>query len=64
MFILFTCMNEDPIKNGGVRVLTRCLWELSVAMETGVLIRSGPKPYAVFPPPNDAPDEILFQSAC
>ena len=40
------------------------LWELSVAMETRVLIRSGPKPYAAFPPPNDAPDEIWFQSSC
>ena len=27
------------------------LWELSVAMETRVLIQSGPKPNAGFPPP-------------
>ena len=27
------------------------LWELSVAMETRVLIRPGPKPYTTFPPP-------------
>ena len=27
------------------------LWELSVAMETRVLIRPGPKPNATFPPP-------------
>ena len=27
------------------------LWELSVAMETRVLIRSGPKPNTTFPPP-------------
>ena len=27
------------------------LWELSVAMETRVLIRSGPKPNAANPPP-------------
>ena len=27
------------------------LWELSVAMETRVLIQSAPKPYAAFPPP-------------
>ena len=27
------------------------LWELSVAMETRVLIRPGPKPYKTFPPP-------------
>ena len=39
------------------------LWELSVAMETRVLIRSSPKPNAVNPPPNDAPDEIWLWSA-
>ena len=27
------------------------LWELSVAMDTRVAIRSGPKPNAAFPPP-------------
>ena len=27
------------------------LWELSVAMETRVLIRPGPKPNFTFPPP-------------
>ena len=27
------------------------LWGLSVVMETRILIRSGPKPYAAFPPP-------------
>ena len=27
------------------------LWELSVAMETTVLIRPGPKPNTTFPPP-------------
>ena len=27
------------------------IWELSVAMETRVLIRPGPKPNATFPPP-------------
>ena len=27
------------------------LWELSVAMETRVLIRPGPKPNTTFPPP-------------
>ena len=27
------------------------LWELSVAMETRVLIRPGPKPNITFPPP-------------
>ena len=34
------------------------LWELSVAMETRVLIESGPKLNAAFPPPNDASDKI------
>ena len=28
-----------------------CLWELSVAMETRVLIRPGPKPNTAFLPP-------------
>ena len=27
------------------------LWELSVAMETRVLVRPGPKPNTTFPPP-------------
>ena len=27
------------------------LWELSIAMETRVLIRPGPKPNTTFPPP-------------
>ena len=27
------------------------LWELSVAIETRVLIRAGPKPNVTFPPP-------------
>ena len=27
------------------------LWELSVAMETRILIRPGPKPNTTFPPP-------------
>ena len=58
-FVLVTCKNEEnPIKNKGARVATRfspniTLWEISVAMETRVLIRSGPKPNAVFPPSND-----------
>ena len=55
MVVLVTCKNEDDhIKNEGARVLTRffpiiTLWELSVTMETRVLIRSGPKPNAAFP---------------
>ena len=34
------------------------LWELSVAMETRVLIRPGPKPNTIFPLLNDALDKI------
>ena len=59
MVVLVTCKNEeDPIKKEGARVatrvppLSRTLWELSVAMETRVLIRSDPKHIAAFPPPN------------
>ena len=57
MDVLVTCKyEEDPIKNEGARVVTTfspiiTLWELSVAMDTRVLIRSGPKPNAAFPPP-------------
>ena len=57
MVVLATCKNkEEPIKNEGARVVTRfCpnikLWELSVAMETRVLIESSPKPNADNPPP-------------
>ena len=53
---LVTCKyEEDTIKNDGARVLTTfppilTLWELSVAMDTRVPIRSGPKPNAAFPP--------------
>ena len=56
MDVLVTCKyEEDPIKNEGARVVTTffpiiTLWELSVAMDTRVLIRSGPKPNASFPP--------------
>ena len=56
MDVLVTCKyEEDLIKNEGARVLTTfpiiTLWELSVAMDTRVPIRSGPKPNAAFPPP-------------
>ena len=34
------------------------LWELSVATEIKVLIRSGQKPKTANPHPNDASDEI------
>ena len=47
---------EDPIKNEVARVATAfspiiTQWELSLAMETRVLIRPSPKPNATFPPP-------------
>ena len=53
MDVLITCKyEEDPIKNEGARVdTTLTLWEVSVAMDTRVPIRSGPKPNAAFPPP-------------
>ena len=38
------------IKSGNTVFAIITLWELSVAMETRVLIQSGPKPYAAFPP--------------
>ena len=56
MDVLVTCKYEEvQIKNEGARVVTTffpilTLWELSVAMDTRVLIRSGPKPNASFPP--------------
>ena len=62
MVVLLTCKNEeDPIKNKGDGALTRytpiiTLYELSVAMGTRVLIRSGPKPNAAFPHPNGVSD--------
>ena len=34
-----------------IKLLECSLWEISVAMETRVLIRSGPKPNAAFTPP-------------
>ena len=57
MIVLIIPKNEeDPIKNEVARVATTfspllvTQWELSVAMETRVLIRPGPKPDATFPP--------------
>ena len=41
--------------------LIKTLWELFVAMETGVLDRPGPKPNKAFPHQNDATDKILLQ---
>ena len=64
MVVLITCKNEDPIKNEGARVATRffpiiTLWELSVAMETRVLIGPDPKPNAAFPHLYDASDKFV-----
>ena len=69
MDVLVTCKyEEDPIKNEGARVLTIffpiiTLWELSVAMDNRVPIRSGPKPNAAFPPPHDGSDRISLRLA-
>ena len=54
MDILVTCKFEEaPLKNEVVidRAIFPIIsqWELSVAMETRVFIRSAPKPYAAFP---------------
>ena len=44
--------DEKQQRKSGDTVFTIItLWELSVAMETKVLIRSDPKPYAANPPP-------------
>ena len=56
MDVLVTCKyEEDSIKNEGASVHNIfpiiTLWELSVAMDTRVPIRSSPKPIAAFPPP-------------
>ena len=56
MDVLVTCKyEEDQIKNEGARVFTTfspiiTLWELSVAMDTRVPIRSGSKPNAALAP--------------
>ena len=53
---MHTCKyKKDLIKNNRekVEIIFPIVsqWELSVAMETRVLIQSTPKPYAAFPPP-------------
>ena len=64
MDVLVTCKNkEDPIKNESARLVTIfspivTLWDLSVAMETRVLIRSGTILLQPFPHPNDASAKI------
>ena len=54
--LLIPKYEEDPVKTEDARVATTFSpiippWELSVAMETRLLIRPGPKPNATFPPP-------------
>ena len=57
MHVLVTCKyKKDWIKNNREKVEKFFFpivsqWELSVAMETRVLIQSAPKPYAAFPHP-------------
>ena len=58
MVVLVTCKNEeDPIKMMEIFPIIN-IWELSVTMETRVLIRSGRKPNAAFPHLSDASDKI------
>ena len=70
MHVIVTCKyKKEPIKNIQENVMTPffpiiTLWELSVAMETRVLIQSGSKILKPFSHPNDASDKISFQSAC
>ena len=59
MVVLVTCKNkEEPSQNEEARVGTSSLWELSVAMETRVLIPSSPKPILMqsITHPNNDPD--------
>ena len=63
MVLRLTSNEEDLIINEVARVLIRfspiiTQWELSVAIETRVLIRSGSKHNAAFPPPNNALDKV------
>ena len=47
----FLPLDEKKLRKSGNTVFSIInLWELSVAMETRVLIRSGPKAVAAFPP--------------
>ena len=56
MHVLVTCKykkgsdQKQPRKGGDIIFPIISQWELSVAMETRVLIQSAPKPYAAFPP--------------
>ena len=56
MHVLVTCKyKKDRIKNNREKVdivfPIISQWEISVAMETTVLIQSAPNPYAAFPLP-------------
>ena len=42
---------KQPRKGGDIVFPIISQWELSVAMEISVLIKSASKPYAAFPPP-------------
>ena len=56
MHVLITCKykkgsdQKQPRKGGDIVFSIISQWELSVAMETRVLIQSAQKPYAAFPP--------------
>ena len=62
MFSLPACMKKIRPKMKALEcsqhfpIIT--LWELSVAMDNRVPIRSGPKPNAAFPHPNDGSENI------
>ena len=50
MHVLVTCKyKKDRRKGGDIVFPIISQWELSVAMETRVLIQSAPKPYAASP---------------
>ena len=61
--LVFYKYKEEPIKNEEARLVTGffpiiTLWELSVAMETRILIQSSPNLMQHIPHTNDVPDEI------
>ena len=52
MHVLVTCKNEEDPTLEWPHIFSIIIhWELSVAMESRVVIQSGPKPNAAFPPP-------------
>ena len=63
--LMYIGSDQKPLRNCDDAVFPIItLWELSVAMESRVLTRSGPKPEAAFPHPNDASDKIWLRLAC